>query len=103
MARTNQQQQRRRRQVGRGRSAAGVKKDDAQLKMSVGRVRRLGRRGGVPRMYKRACAVFPVALAAFVDAVMGDAVLYVEHRHGKTINVKDMDRALARHGRAIYA
>lgn len=91
--------------VGSGR--AGVPRRRVQLpKRSEGvskqAIRRLARRAGVKRMSEGIYTEVPLALRAWLKAIVKDAVVYADHARRFTLTVNDVILALKRNGSTLY-
>ncbi|KAL7950199.1 histone-fold-containing protein [Trichoderma barbatum] len=65
-------------------------------------IRRLARRGGVKRISAMIYDEARTALKGFLEEVLRDVVLYVEHRNAKTVTLEDVLHSLKRRGRTLY-
>lgn len=65
-------------------------------------IRRLARRGGVKRIASSTYLKAREAMHAFVDKMLGDALVYCEYAKRKTVNALDVVYALKRAGKPIY-
>lgn len=65
-------------------------------------IRRLARRGGVKRISGMVYEETRGVLKVFLQHVIGDAVVYVEHARRKTVTAMDVVYALKRQGRTLY-
>ncbi|KAF3072312.1 hypothetical protein CFAM422_005199 [Trichoderma lentiforme] len=70
--------------------------------LGVKRHRRLTRRGGVKRISATVYDETRLAMKAFLEKVLHDAVAYVEYRRAKTITLEDILHSLKRRGRTLY-
>ncbi|KAL6836485.1 histone H4 [Trichoderma sp. SZMC 28015] len=65
-------------------------------------IRRLARRGGVKRISATVYDETRLAMKAFLESVLHDAVAYVEYRRAKTVTLEDILHSLKRRGRTLY-
>ncbi|KAG5658522.1 hypothetical protein KAF25_010703 [Fusarium avenaceum] len=65
-------------------------------------IRRLARRGGVKRISAGIYADVRAALKARLETILLNCVIYVEHRHAKTVTVRDVIHSLGRLGRPLW-
>ncbi|KIL92858.1 hypothetical protein FAVG1_04039 [Fusarium avenaceum] len=66
------------------------------------RHRRLARRGGVKRISAGIYGDVRAALKARLETILLNCVIYVEHRHAKTVTVRDVIHSLGRLGRPLW-
>lgn len=65
-------------------------------------IRRLARRGGVKRISAQIYSSTRDALKSYLEKVLKDTVLIMDHSRRKTVTVTDVIWALRRQGRPIY-
>ena len=65
-------------------------------------IRRLARRAGVKRMSEGIYTEAPLALRAWLSAIVKDAVVYADHARRFTLTVNDIILALKRNGSTLY-
>ncbi|KAJ7469842.1 histone cluster 1, H4d [Mycena galericulata] len=65
-------------------------------------IRRLARRGGVKRISRNIYDDMRGSLKIFLEGVVHDALLYMEHGYRTTITPLDITYALKRSGRTLY-
>lgn len=65
-------------------------------------IRRLARRGGVKRISGMVYDEIRGVLRAFLEDVIGDAVVFTEHAKRKTVSTFDVVYALKLKGRTLY-
>jgi histone H4 len=109
---------------GRGKGGKGISKggygtDELRIRMGVGKrhrkqhrdtilgitkpaVKRLARRGGVKRISNGIYEETRGVLKIFLEKIIGDAVIYTDHRKAKTVSSMDVVNALKRNGRVLY-
>lgn len=89
----------------------GKAQKDAILGVRKPAIRRLARRGGVKRIsgmiYQemwagKASDAWAGVIGRFMDAVIRDAVTYMEHARRKTVTSSDVIHSLKRQGRTLY-
>lgn len=97
----------------RGKGASGIPKRHSRIRdttvggfetygIGLPSIRRLARRGGVKRIAASTYHAAREAMHAFVDRMLGDALLYSEYAKRKTVNALDVVFALKRAGKPIY-
>ncbi len=75
---------------------------DGERTISKAALRRLARRAGVLRLSGGTYDTIRDALKAHLRGLVGDAVLYTEHAHRRTVTVRDVTYALKRRGHTLY-
>ena len=65
-------------------------------------IRRLARRGGVKRISGLIYEEVRGVLKSFLEHVVRDSVVYMEHARRKTVTAMDVVYALKRQGRTLY-
>ncbi|KAH8808942.1 histone-fold-containing protein [Xylogone sp. PMI_703] len=70
--------------------------------ITKGDIRRLARRGGVKRISASIYQEARLCIKSYLEQVIHDCVVYVEHGNRKTVTVTDVIFALRRIGRPIY-
>lgn len=65
-------------------------------------IRKLARRAGVKRVSGNIYAAARQVSQDFLNAILHDAISYVEHGRRKTVTVRDILAALERNGRKLY-
>jgi histone H4 len=98
--------------IGSGRSAGkqapvGERRHRKMLRNSIDGVtkpaiRRLARRGGVKRIAGNVYHETRSALMIFLKQIIGDAFVYCDHAHRKTVTVSDVVYSLRKNGRQLY-
>ena len=63
---------------------------------------RVSRRGGVQRISNSTFQATRVALKQFVEDVVRDAIIYMQHARRSTITIADVSYALNRNGQTLY-
>ncbi|MES2875531.1 MAG: histone-like protein [Bacteroidota bacterium] len=71
-------------------------------RISKGSLKRMARRGGVKRMSDSCIPVIRNKLKEYLQAVLKDAVILVDHAKRKTVTVEDVVRAVRRQGKTLY-
>lgn len=85
----------------RHRQLKQVKRDNIQG-ITKPAIRRLARRGGVKRMSNGIYDETRGVLKNFLEKVIGDAIVYMEHARRKTVNALDVVYALKKQDRVLY-
>ncbi|KAI9872708.1 MAG: hypothetical protein M1830_001273 [Pleopsidium flavum] len=62
----------------------------------------MARRGGVKRISGQIYDEMRGAMKTFLQGIVSDCCIYLDHRDGKTVTVTDVIFALKRRGRPIY-
>ena len=65
-------------------------------------IRRLARRGGVKRISGDIYEETRSVLKVFLENVIRDVLIYIEHGYRRTITATDVVYALKRHGHTLY-
>lgn len=65
-------------------------------------IRRLARRGGVKRISSQIYDSTRAVMKEFLEGVVRDSVLYMEHARRKTVTSLDVVHAMKRQGRTLY-